>query len=115
MDEFDDHEAEDQQAAETLLLSLTVVSLKPAASKHEYERKAGTVTVRRGEAQLVTQYAHTDPRKQGAPACRRPDRPLCHQEQDLIEAKVSARHRYVRQALGQLLDYAAHCPCRSAD
>lgn len=31
-------------------------------------------------------------------------------ESDLIEAKVSAGHRYVRQALGQMLDYAAHCP-----
>jgi hypothetical protein len=27
---------------------------------------------------------------------------------DLIEAKASAEHLYVRQALGQLLDYAAH-------
>jgi hypothetical protein len=27
---------------------------------------------------------------------------------DLIEAKVSAKHGYVREALGQLLDYAAH-------
>jgi hypothetical protein len=27
---------------------------------------------------------------------------------DLIEAKRSAAHRYVRDALGQLLDYAAH-------
>jgi hypothetical protein len=31
------------------------------------------------------------------------------EEADLVEAKVSARHRYVREALGQLLDYAAHC------
>jgi len=29
---------------------------------------------------------------------------------DVVEAKAGIDHRYVRQALGQLLDYAVHCP-----
>jgi hypothetical protein len=112
MDDSDDHEAEDQQAAETLLRSLARV-VEPEAShveSTEYERKAGTVTVRRGEAQLVARYRHTIPESMALRlAVGRTDLYVI-EEGDLIEAKVSAGHRYVRQALGQLLDYAAHCP-----
>jgi hypothetical protein len=77
----------------------------------EYERLPGKVTVKRGEAQLVKRYTQTFPE---APAKRlRLVVGLTDlyrvEEADLIEAKVSAKHRYVREALGQLLDYAAHC------
>jgi hypothetical protein len=76
----------------------------------QYERDAGTVIVWRGEAQLVARYRQTIQ----YPAKRlRLDVGWTElyrvKEADLTEAKVSARHRYVREALGQLLDYAAHC------
>jgi hypothetical protein len=75
----------------------------------EYERKAGKVIVRRGEAQLVALHRQTLPESKALLlSVGRTDLYLV-EEGDLIEAKVSARHRYVRQALGQLLDYAGHC------
>jgi hypothetical protein len=114
-DEADDPEAEDRQAAEALLRALagdsTVVDAEAShADSTQYERQARTVIVRRGESQLVARYRRTlsDPAKRlrlsvGWTDLYRP------KEGDLIEAKVSAKHRYVREALGQLLDYAADC------
>jgi len=76
----------------------------------EYERKAGTVTRKRAEARLVARYRPTLP---DAPAHRLKldigwSDVYIIEDADLIEAKRSAAHRYVRDALGQLLDYAAH-------
>jgi hypothetical protein len=110
-DDSDDHEAEDQQASQALQRSLARVVEAEAShvESTEYERKAGTVVVRRGEAQLVTLYSQTIPASNALLlSVGRTDLYIV-EEGDLIEAKVSAGHRYVRQALGQLLDYAAHC------
>jgi hypothetical protein len=73
------------------------------------ERKTGTVIVRRGEAQLVALYRQTLPESKALLLTVGRTDLYVREEGGLIEAKVSAGHRYVRQALGQLLDYAAHC------
>jgi hypothetical protein len=76
----------------------------------EYERKPGTVTLHRAEARLVARYRQTLPEAQAKRlrlAVGWTDL-YCVKDADLIEAKRSAEHRYVREALGQLLDYAAH-------
>ena len=114
--DIDGPEKEEQRAAEALLRALASDStvVEPEASHVEstqYERKAGNVTVWRGEAQLVARYRRTLPEahaKRIRLAVGWTDLYRVN-EADLIEAKVSARHRYVREALGQLLDYAAHC------
>jgi hypothetical protein len=108
---------DDEQQALALLHALAAGSfaLIDAETSHvtstEYERKAATVTIRRGEAQLVARYRQTLPDDDG----KRLRLPVGYtdlyrvRQADLIEAKVSAGHQYVRQALGQLLDYAAFC------
>lgn len=67
-----------------------------------YERQARTVTVWRGESQLVAWYRQTLPEQA---KCLRLDVGWTDlyrvKEADLIEAKVPAEHRYVREALGQ--------------
>lgn len=107
---------EESQAAETLMRALaedsSVVKAESSNTEAtEYERTPGRVIVRRGEAQLVGRFLQTiatDKATRLQLAVGFTD--LYDQETgDLIEAKVSAEHRYVRQALGQLLDYAAHC------
>jgi hypothetical protein len=79
-----------------------------------YTRTEREVTVRRAEALLVEAYRQFLPQEAKALRIR------CstgltdlyvtteHGESDLLEAKSSARHFYVRQALGQILDYI-HC------
>jgi hypothetical protein len=115
--EIDDQEEEQQRDAEALLRALATDSaVVDAEASHvgstEYERKAGKVTVWRGEAQLVARYRETLPETQAKRLRLAVGYTDLYREEDgdLIEAKVSARHRYVREALGQLLDYAAHCP-----
>ncbi|MEV0396868.1 hypothetical protein [Polymorphospora rubra] len=76
----------------------------------EYQRSVKTVTVRRVEARLMAKYRDSLPtgqRKRLRLAVGWTDL-YDLAGADLIEAKRSARHRYVREALGQLLDYAAH-------
>jgi hypothetical protein len=114
--DIDDPEKEEQRAAEALLRALasdsTVVEAEAShVESTQYERKAGNVTVWRGEAQLVARYRRTLPDTQAKRIRLAVGWTDLYRvkEADLIEAKVSARHRYVRQALGQLLDYAAHC------
>ncbi|WP_223874731.1 hypothetical protein [Salinispora oceanensis] len=76
----------------------------------EYQRSVKTVTVRRVEARLMARYRDSLPTGQG----KRLRLAVGWTDlydlagADLIEAKRSASHRYVRDALGQLLDYAAH-------
>jgi hypothetical protein len=76
----------------------------------QYQREAGTVIVQRQESRFVARYRQTLPDTQ-AKRLRLTvgwtDLYLV-ETADLIEAKRSAGHRYVREALGQLLDYAAH-------
>jgi hypothetical protein len=75
-----------------------------------YELRAKSVGFSRAEARLVAKYLKTLPQGQ----VKRLRLSVGWTDlydvvgQDLIEAKRSAAHRYVREALGQLLDYAAH-------
>ena len=81
-----------------------------------YERTGRLIVVERQEAELVVEYErHLIHHGQ------RPTRFYCSagisdlylegpDEVELIEAKSNSTHSYVRQALGQLLDYAPHCP-----
>jgi hypothetical protein len=111
------HGLNEQQAAGALLSAFasdsTVIAAEAAnVETTEYERTPGKVTVRRGEAQLVGAYVQTfPPGKQAVRLQLSVGLTDLYDEEagDIIEAKVSAEHRYVRQALGQLLDYAAHC------
>jgi hypothetical protein len=109
---------EEQQAAQALLSALAGDSalVRAEASRvtgTEYDRKATRVIVRRGESRLVARYRQTldDDDDDGMRLRLAVGYTDLYRVQhgDLIEAKVSAEHRYVRQALGQLLDYAAHC------
>ena len=113
-----EHTANDDesQAARNLIRELAKDSaIVPAERRHtltaSYQRAPGNITVRRGEAQLVDRFLQTLP----ASKATRLQLPVGltdlydSETGELIEAKVSAEHRYVRQALGQLLDYAAHC------
>ena len=107
---------QEQQAAESLIRALVSNSHVVAAEANnvettEYQRTAGKVIVRRGEAQLVARYLQTLPATKSTRLQLAVGLTDLYDEEtgDLIEAKVSAEHRYVRQALGQLLDYAAHC------
>ena len=111
----DGREDEEQRAAETLLRALasdsTVVDAEAShADSTHYERKAKTVTVWRGESQLVARYRQTLAEQAKRLRLDVGWTDLYRvKEADLIEAKVSTEHRYVREALGQLLDYAVHC------
>lgn len=76
----------------------------------QYERLAATIVIRRAEAQLVARYRQTLPEDQ-VKRLRLPggwtDLYVLG-DGDLIEAKSGASRQHVRDALGQLLDYAAH-------
>jgi hypothetical protein len=115
MDIYEVDDNEEQRAAETLLRVLasdsTVVDAEAShAGSTYYKRQARTVTVWRGESQLVARYRQTLPEQAKRLRLDIGWTDLYRvKEADLIEAKVSAEHRYVREALGQLLDYAAHC------
>lgn len=74
----------------------------------EYERSAATITARREEARLVARYRATQPGLMRLRLDVGWTDLYCVEEADLIEAKSAATHPYVRYALGQLLDYAAH-------
>lgn len=110
------HGLNEQQAAQALISALAGDSTVIAAEANnvestEYERLPGTVTVRRGEAQLVARYLQTLPPDKATRLQLAVGLTDLYDKEtaEIIEAKVSAEHRYVRQALGQLLDYAAHC------
>ena len=110
------HAEEDRQAEEALARALArdsaVVDAEASNTEDShYERQPGTVIIRRVEARLVDRYLQTLPGEQAKRlrvAVGWTDLYLVD-EGDLIEAKRSPTHRYVRQALGQLLDYAAYC------
>ncbi|MEU8232840.1 hypothetical protein AB0C12_24940 [Actinoplanes sp. NPDC048967] len=105
----------DQAAEEKLLAALRsaaeiVAAEKANVTETEYERRAGTVKVRRAETILVGLYRQTLADK-GEHRLRSA---VGHTDLYLgedgtnIEAKRGADHRYVREALGQLLDYAVN-------
>ena len=110
-----EYEKQDQQAEEALARALAAApSVVDAESSHvdatEYERQSGTVTLRRAEARLVALYVRTlpDPQAKRLRLAVGWTDLYVVADGDLIEAKRSSEHRFVRQALGQLLDYAAH-------
>ncbi|GAA2388023.1 hypothetical protein Cme02nite_22900 [Catellatospora methionotrophica] len=107
--------AQDESAAVDLLAALGVLTEIVEAEKSHvtsatYERAAATVVVLRAEAALVSRYRHSisgsgDHRLRSAVG--HTDLYLSR-EGEIIEAKSGASHRYVRDALGQLLDYAVN-------
>jgi hypothetical protein len=115
-DEASDPSEEDRRADEALARALAtdsaVVDAEASnADSTQYQREPGTVNVQRQESRFVARYRQTLPAAQAKRlrlAVGWTDLYLVDTA-DLIEAKRSAGHRYVREALGQLLDYAAHC------
>lgn len=106
------------QDEETEVQLLTALGLPAELAKAEnirvtsatYERTYGVVVIRRAEAVLVALYRQSvrglgDYRLRTAVGFT--DLYLSD-EGDIIEAKRSSEHRYVREALGQLLDYAVN-------
>ncbi|MFC8720127.1 hypothetical protein [Kitasatospora sp. NPDC057198] len=81
-----------------------------------YERNAGPVLVNRAEALLVTEYVsslHTpglDVQRLRTPAGITDLHLTGPEGTEIVEAKRGFTHRFVREALGQLLDYAPHSP-----
>jgi hypothetical protein len=115
-DDADDPSKEDRRADEALARALATDSaLVDAEASNtdttQYEREPGTVIVQRQESRFVARYRQTLPAAQAKRlrlAVGWTDLYLIDTA-DLIEAKRDPGHRYVREALGQLLDYAAHC------
>lgn len=80
-----------------------------------YERAAATTLVRRAEALLVRRYRQTLPVASEVGRIRTPagitDLYIAGPDGvEIVEAKRSPEHAFIRQALGQLLDYAVHSP-----
>ncbi|MFI7694195.1 hypothetical protein ACIBQ6_34390 [Nonomuraea sp. NPDC049655] len=79
-----------------------------------YTRSGGTTLVHRAEALLVQRYRATlngaEVRRISTPAGITDLYVVAGDDVEIIEAKRSAGHTFVRQALGQLLDYAPHSP-----
>jgi hypothetical protein len=108
-----DEQLQDRRAEAALLAALQDRSdVVPAETAHvtmtTYEQPARTVTVHRAEAMLVSRYRDTLPGlgdHRLRSAVGHTDLYLAD-DGDIIEAKRAAEHRYVRDALGQLLDYA---------
>ena len=110
-----DEAGQDEQAEAELLAAFGVApEIVDAENAHvtstTYERTAGTVFVRRAESVLVARYRQSiagsgDHRLRSAVGFT--DLYLSDSG-EIIEAKRGADHRYVRDALGQLLDYAVN-------
>ena len=110
-----DHRGQDEAAEGELLTALRsaaeiVAAEKANVTETEYERAAGTVKVRRAETMLVGLYRQSlddkgDHRLRSAVG--HTDLYLS-EDGTIVEAKRGADHRYVREALGQLLDYAVN-------
>ncbi|EXG82031.1 hypothetical protein [Cryptosporangium arvum] len=115
-----DEDTQDAQAEAQLLAALdsarTPASQLSAAENNQtttssYNQPARTITIHRAEAELVNLFRDTLPGHSGDHRLRtavgHTDLYLLD-DGDIIEAKRGADHRYVRQALGQLLDYAVN-------
>jgi hypothetical protein len=111
-----EQDARGEQAVIDALHAKTLIIASEAVhtSETSYERRPGTTIVHRAEALLVTEYEETltgvSVKRTRTPAgvtdlyVTGPDRV------EVIEAKSGCDRRFVRQALGQLLDYAPHSP-----
>lgn len=101
----------DEALAQALALDSAVVDAESIyVQSSQYERAPGTVTLRRLEARLVARYRETLPEAQAKRLRLSVGWTDLYrvEDADLIEAKRSPGHHFVREALGQLLDYAAH-------
>ena len=79
-----------------------------------YEQAAGTVNVNRAESLLITAYRASLPGTHDK-TLRAPTGLADYYDADpdgsvIVEAKSSAKHKFVRQALSQLLDYVRFSP-----
>ncbi len=94
----------------------TVVSTEAInVTRTSYERSSGTTLVHRAEALLVAAYRASLGGTASVGRVRTPsgvtDLYVHNGDHvEIIEAKRSAHHGHVRDALGQLLDYVAHAP-----
>jgi hypothetical protein len=83
-------------------------------SETSYERRPGTTIVHRAEALLVAEYEATltglSVKRIRTPAGVTDLYVTGPDGVEVIEAKSGSDRRFVRQALGQLLDYAPHSP-----
>ncbi|MFE1322497.1 hypothetical protein [Kitasatospora phosalacinea] len=81
-----------------------------------YERSSGPVHVHRAEALLVTEYVSSlhnpelDIQRLRTPAGITDLHLTGPDGTEIVEAKRGSAHRFVREALAQLLDYAPHSP-----
>ncbi|MCO6008271.1 hypothetical protein NE236_25160 [Actinoallomurus purpureus] len=101
---------QEQKLIDSLVSQSQIVDVEAVNTENTcYEKATGTTLVRRVEAILVREYrAALD----GASVTRirvpsgvTDLYVVTHDDADVIEAKRSADHHFVRQALGQLLDY----------
>jgi hypothetical protein len=83
-------------------------------SETSYERTSGTIVVHRAEALLVAEYEETltgqSVKRIRTPAGITDLYVTGSDGVEVIEAKSGTDRRFVRQALGQLFDYAPHTP-----
>jgi hypothetical protein len=79
-----------------------------------YEQAAGTVIVNRAESLLITAYRASLPgthdKTLRAPTGLADYYDANSEGSVIVEAKSSAKHKFVRQALSQLLDYVRFSP-----
>lgn len=105
----------EQQLAQSLGAGQVVAVEATNVSSLVYGRSARTVLVNRAEALLVKAYRQTLTTAVEVGRVRTPFG-ICDlyvrdgTEVEIIEAKSGSAHAYVRDALGQLLDYVVHSP-----
>jgi hypothetical protein len=111
-----EQEALDEQAVVDALRAKTQIIESEAVriSETSYERRPGTTIVHRAEALLVAEYEATltslSVKRTRTPAGVTDLYVTGPDGVEVIEAKSGSDRRFVRQALGQLLDYAPHSP-----
>jgi hypothetical protein len=103
------------QVAEQLAAGTVVPAEQVHTTHTSYETASKTTLVHRAEALLVGEYRTTLSQSSTVARLRTPAgvTDLYVQDQDeveVVEAKRSSAHSFVREALGQLMDYAAHAP-----
>jgi hypothetical protein len=106
----DEQDIVDALSAGTQIIDIEAVH----TSETSYERNPGSITIHRVEALLVAEYEKTLS-GQTVKRIRTPagitDLYITGPDGvEVIEAKSGSDRRFVRQALGQLLDYAPHSP-----
>jgi hypothetical protein len=109
-------DAEEHRRLTTLAKSMGQVTAAEEFTKAStsYEQAAGTVNVNRAESLLITAYRASLPGTHDK-TLRAPTglADYYHEDPDgsvIVEAKSSAKHKFVRQALSQLLDYVRFSP-----